>query len=93
MVDLIEKYGVVPKEIMPETNSSGKTGAMNHLISQKLRADAVKLRTMHQDGESLNKIRAAKDEMLAGVYRMLVMNLGEIPPLFLWEEDYKWLNI
>lgn len=86
VVDLIEKYGVVPKEIMPETNSSSKTGYMNRLISQKLRADAITLRTMHQDGKSLKKIRAAKEEMLAGVYRMLVMNLGEPPTEF----DYRY---
>jgi len=84
VVNLVEKYGVVPQEIMPETNSSGNTALMNKLISRKLRSDAVKLREMHQKGESVDKLRAEKKEMLTGVYKMLVMNLGEPPTEFQW---------
>jgi len=82
VVDLIDKYGVVPKEIMPETNSSESTGGMNRLISQQLRADAVKIRKLSQEGKSVKQLRAEKTEMLAGIYRMLVMNLGEPPSEF-----------
>ncbi|MFH1719356.1 MAG: C1 family peptidase [Planctomycetota bacterium] len=84
VVNLVEKYGVVPQEIMPETNSSGNTALMNTLISRKLRSDAVKLRDMHQKGEAVEKLRAEKNQMLAGVYKMLVMNLGEPPSEFQW---------
>jgi bleomycin hydrolase len=84
VVNLVEKYGVVPKEIMPETNSSGNTGLMNKLISRKLRADAVKLRQMHEKNKPLEKLRAKKTKMLAEVYNMLVMNLGEPPSEFQW---------
>ena len=84
VVNLVEKYGVVPKEIMPETNSSGNTGLMNALISRKLRADAVKLRQMHEDDKPVRKLRAKKAKMLAEVYKMLVMNLGEPPKEFQW---------
>ena len=31
-VNLVEKYGVVPKTLMPETNSSSDSGAMNTLL-------------------------------------------------------------
>jgi len=82
VVDLIDKYGVVPKEVMPETHSSENTGYMNGVISRKLRADAVTLRKMAQDGKSVKKLRAEKDNMLADVYKMLVMNLGEPPAEF-----------
>lgn len=84
VVNLVEKYGVVPKEIMPETNSSGNTGLMNKLISRKLRADAVKLRQMHERDKPLEKLRAKKTKVLAEVYKMLVMNLGEPPCEFRW---------
>jgi bleomycin hydrolase len=84
VVNLVEKYGVVPKEIMPETNSSGSTGLMNKLISRKLRADAVKLRQMHEKNKPLEKLRAKKAKMLAEVYKMLVINLGEPPREFQW---------
>jgi bleomycin hydrolase len=84
VVNLVEKYGVVPKEIMPETNSSANTGMMNTLLSRKLRSDAVKLRRMHKNNKSLEKLRARKDKMLTEVYKMLVMNLGEPPREFKW---------
>jgi bleomycin hydrolase len=84
VVELIEKYGVVPKEIMPETNSSGNTGMMNKLISRKLRADAGKLRKMHADGIAIENLRAEKENMLADVYKMMVLNIGEPPTEFEW---------
>jgi bleomycin hydrolase len=84
VVNLVEKYGAVPHEIMPETNSSGNTGLMNALISRKLRADAVKLRNMHKQKKSLRNLRTEKTKMLAHVYKMLVLNLGQPPSEFQW---------
>ncbi|MFC1792358.1 aminopeptidase C [Planctomycetota bacterium] len=84
VVNLVEKYGVVPHEIMPETNSSGNTSLMNALISRKLRADAVKLRNMHEQIMSPKKLRREKKKMLAHVYKMLVLNLGQPPAEFQW---------
>ncbi len=82
VVDLIEKYGAVPKEVMPETNSSENTGAMNDLISRKLRADAVRLRSLYAGGKTVEELRAEKNIMMAELYRMLVINLGEPPREF-----------
>lgn len=84
VVNLIEKYGVVPKDIMPETNSSENTSLMNTLLSQKLRADAVRLRKMHQGNKSVEKLLTEKTKMLADTYKMLIMNLGEPPDEFQW---------
>jgi len=83
-VNLVEKYGAVPREIMPETNSSGNTALMNNLISRKLRADAVKLRDMHKQKRSLRRLRTEKTKMLSQVYKMLVLNLGRPPAEFQW---------
>jgi bleomycin hydrolase len=87
VVDLIDKYGVVPNDVMPETNSSEKTRYMNALISRKLRTDAVALRKMYQEGKSVKKLRAEKDKMLAEVYKMLVINFGEPPTEFTWRYE------
>jgi bleomycin hydrolase len=84
VVDLIEKYGVVPKETMPETRSSENTGMMNRLIGTKLRADAIELRDMNEQGKSVDELRTEKENMLAEVYKMLAMNLGEPPTEFPW---------
>ena len=84
VVDLISKYGVAPKDVMQETNSSENTALMNTVVSQKLRADAARLRQMHEQGRSLRRLRRAKTEMLGEVYGMLAMNLGEPPTQFQW---------
>jgi len=81
-VALIEKYGVVPKEIMPETHSSGDTTVMNGVLARKLRADAMKLRAMHAEKKPAAELRKAKREMLAEIYRILVLNYGRPPGEF-----------
>ena len=43
-VNLIDKYGVVPKSEMPETFQSGKSMRMNRMITRKLREFAKDLR-------------------------------------------------
>lgn len=87
--DLVNKYGVVPKDVMPETNSSENTGMMNKVLYQKLRSDAVKLHKMYREGKSIQKLGKAKEKMLAEVYRILVMNLGEPPKQFTWRYQTK----
>ena len=82
--DLIKKYGVVPKDVMPETQSSSNSGLMNKTISHKLRADAAKLRKMYESGKKVEDLRKAKETMLAETYRMLVLNLGEPVSEFQW---------
>ena len=82
--DLANKYGLVPKKIMPETQSSGNTGAMNKFLYQKLRSDVVKLHKMHKDGRPVKDLVAEKEKMMAQVYRILVLNLGQPPTEFTW---------
>ena len=84
VVDLIEKYGVVPKDVMPETQSSENTRTMNTILDRKLRADAVTMRKMHQAGATVEELRAFKKQALREVYRFLVINLGEPPTTFQW---------
>jgi bleomycin hydrolase len=87
-INLINKYGVVPKSVMPETQSSSSTGIMNGLITRKLRGDAAKLRDMAKKKSSMQALRAKKKSMLSEVYRMLSIHLGEPPTEFEWQ----WRN-
>jgi bleomycin hydrolase len=88
-VALIKKYGVVPKDAMPETHSSGNTGVMNAVIRGQLKIEALKLRALKRQGKSLADLRAAKEKALAEVYRMLVLALGEPPVEFRWRFEDK----
>lgn len=88
--NLAEKYGLVPKEVMPETHSSENTRMMVRLIRRKLREDAIKLRTMKGSNE---KLRKSKIMMLKDIYKMLCINLGEPPSEFLWRYKDKDGNL
>ncbi|MEX2216593.1 MAG: C1 family peptidase [Phycisphaeraceae bacterium] len=87
VVDLIEKYGVVPKDVMPETASSKDTTVMNEVFTRMLHAYTVKIRTMSSEGKSVEDMRVFKRKALADVYRFLVINLGEPPREFEWRYD------
>jgi len=84
-VNLVRRYGVVPKEAMPETESSGNTGMLNDRLTVRLREDAARLRAAHRAGETVAALRARKDAMLEEVYRILTIHLGEPPRQFLWQ--------
>jgi bleomycin hydrolase len=86
---LIDKYGVVPSDVMPETESSGNTGLMNALITSVLHRHTVTLRAMDAQGKSEAELRAAKATMLRDVYRMLVIHLGTPPETFTWRYEDK----
>lgn len=86
--DLIEKYGVVPSEVMPETNSSNQTATMSKLIALKLREFGLELRELPKNTKAEN-IEKKKTEMLGTIYRMLVLNLGEPPTTFQWTRKDK----
>lgn len=82
--DILGKYGVVPADVMPETNSSDNTGRMASLIGSKLKEQGLQLREQAAKGASVAALEKTKTEMLSLVYRMLVLNLGEPPATFTW---------
>ena len=82
VADLTEKYGLVPKQVMPESYSSDNTSKMARLISSRLREDGLILRKMVAEGKKAADIEKAKTEMLATVYRMLALTIGEPPTQF-----------
>ena len=57
---LVEKYGVVPKDAMPESVSSSATREMDYYLTLKLREFACVLRTAHEQGETLEQLRGRK---------------------------------
>ncbi|KAG1085924.1 hypothetical protein G6F42_021197 [Rhizopus arrhizus] len=84
-INLVEKYGVVPKSAFPETIASSSTGKLNWLVTVKLREFAAQIRKSLSDGLSINTIRVIKEEMMQDIYRIMVIYLGEPPAKFDWE--------
>lgn len=87
VANLIDKYGLVPADVMPETRSSNATSQMSNLLALKLREFGLELREMSaQKGMTDARIQARKAEMLKTVYRMLALNLGVPPEKFTWSQ-------
>jgi bleomycin hydrolase len=83
-VNLVKKYGMVPKEAMGETNSSENTSLLTKFINTKLREDALEIRELKNSKADPKKVTARKMEMLSEIYRMLALNLSEPPTEFQW---------
>jgi bleomycin hydrolase len=84
-VNIVNKYGLVPKSAMPETESSSSTGAMNGLLVAKLRQGAHTLRERKANGSSLERLRATKNVILTVIHRILKIHLGDPPQTFDWQ--------
>lgn len=84
-VNLIEKYGIVPKSVMPETESSSSTGQMNEHVTSKLREYACELRKAAAAGNEIQALQEMKQRQMSEVYRMLCIHLGEPPMQFEWQ--------
>ena len=84
-VAIVEKYGVVPKDMMPETFHSSSTNAMVSKLTLRLREDAMILRNAAAKGTDADGLRAIKTEMLGTVYAMLCTCLGTPPTVFDFE--------
>lgn len=85
IVAIIEKYGVVPQSVMPETYNSSKSSEINSTLNLKLRKDAVDLRELVAAGTSLEKIEVVKEAKLTEIYRLLAYSFGEPPATFDFE--------
>ncbi len=89
---LVAKYGVVPKEIMPETAASSATRELRDYLTKKLREYACRLREAYRGGAGMDELRGMKDDMMAVIYRMLVIALGKPPVRFSWSTRDKDKN-
>lgn len=84
-VNIVNKYGVVPKDAMPETYQSSNTGALGKYLNRYLRISASKLRSMFALGADRDALICEKKKMLTKVYAFLVRCYGQPPKEFDFE--------
>jgi len=89
VVDLVNKYGLVPAEAMPETHQSENTSMLRRLLRRKLREDGMELRKLGLTKMSREALMNIKNEKLAEVYQILALSLGEPPTQFNWQYKNK----
>ena len=78
-VNLIQKYGVVPNYVMPETAVSNNTTEFDAILGKLLRKNGIELRQMVQAKATEEAIEQRVDEMLMEVYKICVYSFG-VPP-------------
>lgn len=82
-IELVKKYGVVPKEVMPETFSSSNSRHVNQVLGIRLRQYGLQIRAAKTDSE----IAALKLKALKDAYRILALNFGIPPERFSWRYE------
>lgn len=79
---IIEKYGVVPEYVMPDTHNTKDTSDVAEVFDSLMRKDAVELRAMVQTGASESELREAQERMMGDVYKIAAYSFGEPPAKF-----------
>ncbi|WRT70447.1 uncharacterized protein IL334_007445 [Kwoniella shivajii] len=78
-VNIIEKYGIIPKSLYPEAFSSTASGKLDSLLTSKLREYAVLLRAAASRSKDAEYLRKLKAQFIAEVYSTLTIALGSPP--------------
>ncbi|AJT41941.1 aminopeptidase C [Psychromicrobium lacuslunae] len=85
---IFKKYGAVPQEAMPETESSSDTAQMNARLKTLLRKAALELRQAVASGASETELDAAVQNTITEVHRVLTIHLGAPPSSI----DWQWID-
>jgi bleomycin hydrolase len=83
-VNLIEKYGIIPKSNMDEDFHSANSKELERFYDDFLRKCGHKIKTTSKNELAKNKLKLL-DEMLSECYKILVLFLGEPPSKITWE--------
>lgn len=79
---VVEKYGVVPKEVYPDSTHASNSKGLNHILTMQLKNDCLELKNLSPESRV-----DMKRTMVKRVYKMLVSLLGEPPKP---DKNFKW---
>ena len=75
---LVKKYGVVPKNVFPETFQSSNTFAMSSLVDTELRKFAARAKKLNEE-KGIKAVREEKEKLYAKIVNLFYSAYG-IPP-------------
>jgi len=81
--NLVNKYGLIPKDCMQETASSSDSDELNQILKERIDACANYITNNHHRFSHEELLRI-KDDTMKEVYNTLVKFLGEPPETFSW---------
>ena len=90
IVNLVEKYGVVPRDVFPEVEVTQSSRRLNWILINKLREYAMVLRneynkTQQKQKCDMKKLREIKKKQLNEIWRIMVISFGKPP-----QKAIKW---
>ena len=74
--NLIQKYGLVPGEIMTDAEATCNTKELNVCLSMLLRNDAAQLRMLYKSGTEISILKEEKERMFQEVLSILYSCFG-----------------
>lgn len=91
--NLINKYGIVPNDVMPEVKSTSKSWNLIVLYNEKVKKDIFKLIELKKTNKTIEEQYIQKEKMLEENYNILAKCLGDLPNNFNYEYKDKEGNI
>ncbi|KAK6457123.1 aminopeptidase and bleomycin hydrolase [Scheffersomyces xylosifermentans] len=88
IVNLVEKYGVVPHEVFPDNAQAINSGKLNYILTEKLREFALVLRELVNKKAPQVLIYIVRWQMFRQVFDILSLTLGSPPSAsdpFVWQ--------
>jgi bleomycin hydrolase len=77
--NLVQKYGVIPHAVYPDTYSAIASARLNWLLTTKLRENALVLREIQTSGTDQSSAMIAKAKMMEEIYGAMVLAFGKPP--------------
>lgn len=80
MYNLVNKYGLVPQVLYPDSWNAMSSATLNSIVVSKLREYALTLRKMlRSSATTAATLEAAKHKMMREVHLILTLTLGPPP--------------
>ncbi|KAI5867823.1 peptidase C1B, bleomycin hydrolase [Durotheca rogersii] len=86
--NLVEKYGLVPQALYPDSWNAMSSSTINYIVVAKLREYAVTLRKLvNSPKTTVSSLAAIKGKMLREIHLILTLTLGPPPST---TEEFEW---
>jgi bleomycin hydrolase len=83
----VQKYGVIPHAVYPDTYSATASSRLNWLLTTKLRENALVLREIQTSGTEKSSAMIAKAKMMEEIYGAMVLAFGKPPKP---DDTFEW---
>lgn len=89
LINIIEKYGIVPRTVFPESFSSENSGKIDFIISNKVREYGLLLRKAKLEQKAdITTLSVLKEKYMQEIFTILTITFGSPPKptdTFTWE--------